>query len=77
MSKITNEVIVERLDQIHKHNIEDHEEMKAGIRHTNGDVGELKLWKAKAHGAITILAIIMSGVVIPLVFKYFSISLFE
>lgn len=77
MSKITLEVIDERLKQIHKHNMEDHEEMKAGIKHTNGDVGELKIFKAKATGAITILAIIMTGIVIPLVFKYLSISLFE
>ena len=77
MSKVTLGVIAERLEQIHKHNVADHEEMKAGIKHTNGDVGELKLFKAQAKGAITILAIIMTGLVIPLVFKYLSISLFE
>jgi len=77
MENITLEVIAERLENIGNQNKEDHEEMKAGIKHTNGDVGELKLWKAKATGAITILAIVMSGLVIPLIFKYLSISLFD
>ena len=77
MSKITNEVIVERLEQIHKHNVADHEEMKAGIKHTNGDVSNLKLRQAKLDGAIKVLAIIVTGILIPLVLKYLSISLFS
>ena len=77
MSEVTNEVIVERIDNMHKHNVEDHTIMKDGIAHTNGDVGDLKLWKAKASGAIMILAIVMTGIIIPLVLKYLSISLFK
>jgi len=83
MSKITLGVIAERIEQHHAQQMEvqkenklDHQIMKDGIAHTNGDVGELKLFKAQAKGAITILAIIMTGIVIPLVFKYLSISLF-
>jgi len=77
MTKITNEVIVERLDNLAQVNKIDHAEMQKGIEHTNGDVGELKLWKAKATGAITIIAIIITGLLIPLVLKYLSISLFK
>ena len=77
MPEVTLEVIDERLRQIHKHNIVDHEEMKAGIKHTNGDVSVLKLNEAKRNGQIQILTLVVGSILVPLVVYFLKIKLFD
>jgi hypothetical protein len=75
--KITNAVIVERLDNMHKHNVVDHQIMKDGIDHTNGDVSDLKLEAAKRAGQIQVIGLVLGSVVIPLVLYFLKTRLFD
>jgi hypothetical protein len=72
MSEVTKETLDEIIRRIDENIIE----VKIQTTKTNGSVRALQLWKAKAHGAIVVISIVMTGVIIPLVLKYLSISLF-
>jgi hypothetical protein len=73
MSDITrNEMneIIKRIDEnVH--------EIKIQTTKTNGNVRALQLWRSKVNGALVVLSIVMTGIIIPLVLKYLSISLFK
>ena len=70
ISKETFEEVVKRID-------ENVEEIKIQTTETNGSVRTLQIWKAKAQGAIIVISIIITGILIPLALKYLSISLFS
>lgn len=83
MEKISTEnaVIIERLENVivmmkdnQADNKCDHEEMKAGIKHTNGDVSKLKMWRTFLLGAWTVIAF-TSTVMVPILGYYFMSNL--
>jgi len=80
MTKLTKET----LDEIVKRIDENVAEVKVQTTKTNGRVSELekdmtdqKGWRREVKGALLILSIIITGIIIPLVFKYLSINLFK
>ena len=72
MSEVTrveiNEIIKRIDENVH--------EIKIQTTKTNGTVRSLQLWKAKANGALTVLSIIMTTILIPLVVYFLKIKLF-
>lgn len=53
-------------------NCKDHEEMKGGIKYTNGSVASLKLWQAYIKGSLAVLIFLVTifgGLVINYVIK--------
>jgi hypothetical protein len=73
MSEITKETI----DEIVKRIDENVHDVKIQTTKTNGCVRDLQLWRARTNGALIVLSIIVTGIVIPLAFKYLEISLFS
>ena len=70
-------VTKETIDEIVKRIDNNVAEVKVQTTKTNGSVRALQLWKAKAHGALIVISLIITGIIIPLVCKYLSISLFD
>lgn len=72
MGDITrNEIneIIKRIDEnVH--------EIKIQTTKTNGTVRNLQLWRAKANGALTVMSIIMTTILIPLVLYFLKLKLF-
>lgn len=65
------------LDEIIKRIDENVHEIKIQTTKTNGSVRALQLWRSKVNGALVVISIIITGIVIPLVLKYLSVSLFD
>ena len=63
---VTNEVLMERLNNLIETNSREHAEIKEQVEKTNGSVANLKIWKGVMQGAVGVLTVI----VIPLLFIF-------
>lgn len=77
MNEIGNDVIIERIEGIKTlieskftENAKEHQSMCDKQDHTNGDVSNLKLWRAYLVGAWAVISIILIGILMPLVNNY-------
>ena len=72
-----SEVTKETLNEIVKRIDENVHEIKIQTTKTNGTVRNLQLWRAKTNGAITVISIIVTAILIPLVVYFLKIKLFS
>lgn len=80
MSTIERETLDEIIKRIDE-NVADAKTQLQEVKHqttiTNGTVKDINLWRARINGQIFVISVIVTGIVIPLAFKYLSISLFD
>ena len=76
MNQVTNEVLLEKLkglsnliDERFIENQKEHIRVIEQITKTNGIVTSLEQWRWYQTGAITIITVIVTAIVIPLLFK--------
>jgi len=71
MKEPSNQTIYALLQEIQKQNNIDHKLIAARQDKTNGGVTANTLWRARMTGAVTIISLIFTGVLIPIVLKLF------
>lgn len=76
VSKETLDEIVKRIDANVHEVKQEVVEVKVQTTKTNGSVRSLQLWKSKAEGAIIVLSIIVTAILVPLVLEFLKIHLF-
>lgn len=64
----TNDVLLEKMENMKEQNSIDHSEIKDRLDHTNGNVTELQKWRYFIIGAISLL----SAIVVPMALMVFS-----
>lgn len=76
VSRDTLDEIIKRIDDNVHEVKQEVVEVKIQTTKTNGSVRGLQLWKSKVEGALVILTILVSAVLIPLTLEYLKIHLF-
>ncbi|MCK9370362.1 hypothetical protein M0R04_10680 [Candidatus Dojkabacteria bacterium] len=80
MSEITKETIDEIIKRIDENVSEakwELREVKLQTIKTNGNVKDLQLWRARANGAITVISIVMTTILLPLILYFLKLKLFS
>lgn len=77
VSRDTLDEIIKRIDSNVHELKQEVVEVKVQTTKTNGSVRGLQLWKSKVEGALIVLSIIVTSIVVPLVLEFFNIHLFE
>ena len=65
---VTNEVLLEKINNLYENNSEAHIEMNDHLRRLNGSVTSLKLWRSYVVGALSVV----SAILIPIALMLFS-----
>lgn len=67
----SNETLYALLKEMKRENSEAHKAIMERQDKTNGGVTKNTLWRAKITGAVTIIALLFTGVLIPIIIKVF------
>ena len=80
MQEIGNDVIIERIHGLKTliesrfdENAKEHQSICEKQDHTNGDVTNLKLWRAYLVGAWAVISLILVGILLPVISNYLKI----
>lgn len=66
--EITNEILLERLENLIEQNTNAHVEVNAHLKQLNGSVGSLKMWRSFITGGLAVL----SAILVPVALMVFA-----